>query len=46
VTEDVVARTVFPTVPPGVEYTLTQQGHELLAPLTRLADWAVRRPAG
>ncbi|MFI2487071.1 winged helix-turn-helix transcriptional regulator [Promicromonospora kroppenstedtii] len=37
-----VARTVFPTVPPGVEYDLTERGRELLVPLSALADWVVK----
>jgi DNA-binding HxlR family transcriptional regulator len=41
--ERLVARTVFPTVPPGVEYALTDEARGLLAPLADLADWAVRR---
>ncbi|MFD6445641.1 winged helix-turn-helix transcriptional regulator [Promicromonospora sp. NPDC060204] len=40
--DGLVARTVFPTVPPGVEYELTERGRELLVPLSALADWVVR----
>jgi DNA-binding HxlR family transcriptional regulator len=36
-----VSRTVFPTVPPTVEYRLTPLGESLLVPLSALADWAV-----
>lgn len=43
--EGLVSRTVFPTVPPGVEYALTDRGRELLVPLSGLADWVVRRRA-
>jgi DNA-binding HxlR family transcriptional regulator len=41
--EGLVARTVFPTVPPAVAYSLTDQGRGLLVPLTELADWVVHR---
>lgn len=40
--EGIVTRTVFPTVPPGVEYGLSDRGRELLVPLTGLADWVIR----
>ena len=33
-------RTVFPTIPPRVDYELTDLGRELLVPVTVLADWA------
>jgi DNA-binding HxlR family transcriptional regulator len=35
-----VTRTVFPTVPPRVDYELTALGKDLLAPVGGLADWA------
>ncbi|GAA2056605.1 helix-turn-helix domain-containing protein [Catenulispora yoronensis] len=35
-------RTVYPTVPPRVEYTLTDPATELLDTLRGLTDWAVR----
>ena len=35
-----VERTVFPTVPPGVEYALTPFGRELSVPLMALARFA------
>ena len=34
-------RTVFPTVPPRVEYELTDLGRDLLVPVKALGDWAV-----
>jgi DNA-binding HxlR family transcriptional regulator len=34
-------RTVFPTVPPRVEYELTELGRDLLVPVKGLADWAL-----
>lgn len=40
--EGIVTRTVFPTVPPGVEYALSDRGRELLVPLSGLADWVIR----
>lgn len=37
-----VRREVHPTIPPSVEYSLTPLGRTLLAPLSALAEWAVR----
>lgn len=37
-----VARTVYPTVPPKVEYKLTELGSELAAPVIALGDFAIR----
>jgi DNA-binding HxlR family transcriptional regulator len=37
-----VTRTVFPTVPPQVEYALTDLGRDLLIPVQALGDWARR----
>ena len=34
-------RKVFPTVPPRVEYELTELGRDLLVPVKALGDWAV-----
>jgi DNA-binding HxlR family transcriptional regulator len=45
VRDGVEARTVHPTVPPGVEYDLTPLGRTLLDPLSALADWAVTHRA-
>jgi DNA-binding HxlR family transcriptional regulator len=44
-TDGLVSRTVFPSVPPSVEYRLTALGESLLKPLSALADWAVAAPA-
>ena len=33
-------RTVFPTIPPRVDYELTKLGHSLLEPVSRLGLWA------
>ncbi len=35
-----VTRTVFPTIPPRVDYELTDMGRDLLAPVRALGDWA------
>lgn len=32
-------RTVHPTVPPRVDYTLTELGHSLRTPIAALRDW-------
>lgn len=40
--DGIVTRTVFPTIPPGVEYALSDRGRDLLVPLAGLADWVVR----
>jgi DNA-binding HxlR family transcriptional regulator len=37
-----VTRTVFPTVPPRVDYELTPLGHDLLKPVAALGEWALR----
>ncbi|MBU3889731.1 MULTISPECIES: winged helix-turn-helix transcriptional regulator [Methylosinus] len=36
-----VTRTVFPTIPPRVDYELTPLGRSLREPLHRLGDWAL-----
>ena len=38
--DGLVLRTVFPTVPPRVEYALTPLGKTLLKTVTELANWA------
>lgn len=38
--DGLVKRTVYPTVPPRVDYELTDLGRTLLVPLAALADWA------
>lgn len=37
-----VARKVYPVVPPKTEYRLTAMGKKILQPIGALADWAVR----
>lgn len=36
-----VTRTVFPTIPPRVDYELTALGRDLLVPVKALRDWAL-----
>ena len=36
-----VTRTVFPTIPPRVDYELTDLGRDLLVPVKALGDWAI-----
>jgi DNA-binding HxlR family transcriptional regulator len=43
--DGMVRREVFPTVPPSVEYSLTELGRSLLVPLSAVADWAVEHHA-
>ncbi|MEU0533744.1 winged helix-turn-helix transcriptional regulator [Amycolatopsis tolypomycina] len=38
--DGLLTRTVHPSVPPRVEYTLTELGATLLDSVTGLADWA------
>ncbi len=44
--DGLVTRTVFPTVPPRVQYELTKLGRSLLQPVSELGLWARKnRPA-
>ena len=43
--DGLVTRTVFPTVPPRVDYDLTPLGRDLLNPVSALGDWAIRNQA-
>jgi DNA-binding HxlR family transcriptional regulator len=44
--DGLITRTVYPTVPPKVEYNATVMAKELREPLEGLAEWARRnRPA-
>ena len=43
--DGLITRTVFPTVPPRVEYALTALGRDLLQPVSALGDWALRNGA-
>jgi DNA-binding HxlR family transcriptional regulator len=38
--DGLVTRTVFPTIPPRVDYELTRLGRTLLEPVAALAAWA------
>ena len=40
--DGLVTRTVFPTIPPRVDYELTALGRDLLVPVSALGDWAIR----
>lgn len=40
-----VTRTIFPTVPPRVEYELTALGTTLIQPLRGLLDWSMEHRA-
>lgn len=40
--EGLVTRTVFPTIPPRVDYELTPHGHTLIVPLRALSEWAAK----
>ncbi|GBQ26990.1 helix-turn-helix transcriptional regulator [Gluconacetobacter azotocaptans] len=39
--DGMVTRTVYPTIPPRVEYALTAQGHSLREPVQALGQWAL-----
>ena len=44
--DGLVNRTMYPTIPPRVDYELTELGNRLMVPLRSLYDWAViHRPA-
>jgi DNA-binding HxlR family transcriptional regulator len=44
--DGLVNRTMYPTIPPRVDYELTDLGCKLIVPLKSLYDWAVEnRPA-
>ncbi|WP_342362919.1 helix-turn-helix domain-containing protein [Terrarubrum flagellatum] len=43
--DGLVKRTIFPTVPPRVDYELTPLGHSLLEPVRALGDWAFAHQA-
>jgi DNA-binding HxlR family transcriptional regulator len=44
--DGLVKRTVYPTIPPRVDYELTKLGRTLREPLVAVADWARKhRPA-
>jgi len=39
--DGLVNRTVTPSIPPRVDYELTELGHSLLEPITALSQWAL-----
>ncbi|MCU7370030.1 helix-turn-helix domain-containing protein [Paucibacter sp. O1-1] len=39
--DGLVKRTAYPTIPPKVEYELTELGRSLIVPLSSLGDWAM-----
>jgi len=39
--DGLVSRTVTPSIPPRVDYELTELGHSLKAPVNALAQWAL-----
>jgi DNA-binding HxlR family transcriptional regulator len=43
--DGLVRRTVAPTVPPRVDYALTELGRDLLGPIAALAAWAIEHQA-
>jgi len=43
--DGLVTRTVFPTIPPRVDYALTPLGRDLLQPVAALGAWAIRNQA-
>ncbi len=40
--DGIVSRKVTPSIPPRVDYALTELGHDLLQPVAALGDWALR----
>ena len=43
--DGLIERTVTPSIPPRVDYTLTDLGRSLLTPVSALAQWAVNNRA-
>lgn len=43
--DGLVTRTVYPTIPPRVDYELTELGRTLIETLTALGDWAFKNHA-
>jgi DNA-binding HxlR family transcriptional regulator len=43
--DGLITRTVFPTIPPRVDYALTALGRDLLVPVSGLGAWAIRNQA-
>nr|WP_255720389.1 helix-turn-helix domain-containing protein [Acuticoccus kalidii] len=43
--DGLIVRTVTPTIPPRVDYALTDLGRSLLEPVSALGDWAIANRA-
>ena len=43
--DGLITRTVFPSIPPRVDYALTPLGRDLLVPVSALGGWAIRNQA-
>jgi DNA-binding HxlR family transcriptional regulator len=43
--DGLVSRAVTPSIPPRVDYALTELGRDLLIPVTALGQWAIRHQA-
>jgi DNA-binding HxlR family transcriptional regulator len=43
--DGIIARTVFPTNPPSVEYSLSEMGRSILPLFWKLIDWSVEKHA-
>ncbi|MDZ4057915.1 MAG: helix-turn-helix domain-containing protein [Polynucleobacter sp.] len=41
--DGLIQRTMYPTIPPRVEYQLTELGLTLIEPLRQLGDWAEKQ---
>lgn len=39
--DNLIIRTMYPQIPPKVEYTLSERGHSLVAVLDKLCDWGI-----
>ncbi len=40
--DDLIKRTAYPTIPPKVEYSLTEHGKELIPIIDSLHEWGIR----
>lgn len=41
--DGLVTRTIYPTIPPRVDYELTDLGHDLTVPVIALGEWAKQK---